>query len=221
MNKILILFLCLFIFVSFPLKSSHSQISDKKTTDKGVLKKEGKSKKPLTLLNQNGESVEIDSLMGKTLVMTFIYTRCPSPTKCPLIMSRMVKLQKELSDYREEVNFAVVSIDPEYDTPRVLKEYAEINNTDFSNFTLLTGSKEAVNKVVSRFKIYVEEENPGIFAHSLDTFLLDSKGVIRRVFPGAFWEVEVSAEDVIELIEEEKRVRKLQTDVQGETLILN
>lgn len=182
---------------------------------------EKQPKKPLTLLNQNSEPVEMDSLMGKTLVMTFIYTRCPSPTKCPLIMSRMVKLQKELTDYKEEISFAVVSIDPEYDTPRVLKEYAEINNVDFYNFTLLTGPKEDVDKVIERFKIYLEEEEPGILSHSLDTFLLDSKGVIRQVFPGAFWEVEVAADDVIKLIEEEQKTLEQKSEVQGEVLKLD
>lgn len=202
----LIIFLCLFIAAACLLNSAQGMDIENQTR---------KAKKPLMLLNQNGESIEIDSLMGKFLVITFIYTRCPSPTKCPLIMSRMVKLQKELVDYKDDVNFAIVSIDPEYDTPRVLKEYAEIHGADFSNFTLLTGPKEKIDKVIKRFKIYVDEEEPGILSHSLDTFLLDSKGVIRRIFPGAFWEVEVAADKVIELIEGEQAA-----EVQGGTLQL-
>lgn len=116
-------------------------------------------------------------------------------------MSRMVKLQKELSDYKDRINLAIVSIDPEYDTPRVLKEYGEISGADFSNFKLLTGTRENIDKVIKKFKIYIEEEEPGILAHSLDTFLMDSKGVIHKVYPGAFWEVDVVADDVVKLIE--------------------
>lgn len=157
------------------------------------------------LLNQDGNSLDIDSLIGKPLVMAFIYTRCPSPTKCPLIMSRMVKLQKELTDYKDKVNFSIVSIDPEYDTPRVLKEYGEISGADFSNFKLLTGTNENIAKVIKKFKIYIEEEEPGILAHSLDTFLMDSKGVIYKVYPGAFWEVDVVADDIVKLMEQEKK----------------
>lgn len=166
------------------------------------------AKKPLTLIDQEGRPTELDSFIGKPLVMTFIYTRCPSPTKCPLIMSRMVKLQKELIDYQDKMNFSIVSIDPEYDAPRVLKEYAEINQADFANFKLLTGPKEEVDKVIKHFKIYVEEEEPGILSHSLDTFLMDKKGVIRKVYPGAFWEVNVVADDVVKLIEEEAKEKE-------------
>lgn len=120
-------------------------------------------------------------------------------------MSRMVKLQKELTDYKDKINFAIVSIDPGYDVSRVLKEYGEINGADFSNFKLLTGTKEDIEKVTKHFKIYIEEEEPGILAHSLDTFLMDSKGVIYKVYPGAFWEVDVVADDVVKLIESEKQ----------------
>lgn len=223
---VLIISLSLFILGRDNLKAAYSETASNKITaeesiKKDAINKQDPSKKPLMLLNQDGNQIEIDSLMGKPLVMTFIYTRCPSPTKCPLIMRRMVGLQKELIDYKDKVNFAVISLDPAYDTPRVLKEYAEISNADLYNFTLLTGPQEDVDKVIRRFKIYMEEEEPGIISHSLDTFLMDPKGVIRRVFPGAFWEVEVAAEEVIKVIEEEQKAKGQKLEAQEGVLKLD
>lgn len=164
----------------------------------------------VVLSNQNGEKIEMNSLLGKPLIMTFLYTRCPSPTMCPLIMRRVVRVQQELADYKSDINFAVVTVDPEYDTPRVLKEYGEVSNVDFSNFVFLTG--EGVYKVIEHFGVNVREEEPGMFAHSMDTFLIDSKSAIRKVFPGSFWDIEWAADEAVKLLKEEAREEESEED---------
>ncbi len=154
------------------------------------------------LINQKNESVVLDSLIGKPLVMSFIFTRCPMPNMCPLIMQKVAKVQKELNkDYKDKVFFAILTFDPEYDTPEVLKKYGEAYNVDFDNLIYLTGPKKDIETALDHFKVYAEEESDGMISHTMETMVMDEKGVIKRIFPTSIWSVKSVVNEVKEVIE--------------------
>ncbi|MFQ5965901.1 MAG: SCO family protein [Candidatus Scalinduaceae bacterium] len=174
----------------------------KETDTKGEISEPGTSHKPFTLINQNNEPVALDSLMGKLLVMSFIYTRCSMPDMCPLIMKKIVKVQKGLKkEYKDKVFFAIVTLDPEYDTPTVLKEFGHYYRVDYGNLIFLTGKKDDVDYALNHFRVYYKEESQGVLAHTMETLVMDEAGVIRKDFPASFWKPEDVIEEVEKIIE--------------------
>ena len=159
------------------------------------------SQKKLTLINQDNEPVILDSLIGKPLVMSFIFTRCPSPTMCPLIMEKVAKVQKELNkEYKDKVFFVIMTFDPEYDTPEVLKKYGEGYGVDYGNLIYLTGKKSDIDKALTHFRVYAKEEEPGQISHTMETMVLDEKGVIKRIFPTSIWSPESVVNEVKKVV---------------------
>ncbi len=158
--------------------------------------------KPLELFNQNNEPIVLDSLIGKPLVMSFLFTRCPLPEMCPLIMQKVVKVQEGLNkEYKDKVFFAIMTFDPEYDTPEVLKKYGENYMVDFDNLIYITGKKKDVETALDHFRVYFKEEGPGQIAHTLETMVMDEKGVIKRVFPTTIWSPKSVIAEVKKIIE--------------------
>ena len=77
-----------------------------------------------TLTSQDGKPVALVDLRGKVVVVAFIYTQCPDI--CPMLTQKMVEIQDELgADFGPKVAFVSISLDPEHDTPEVLKDYAQ------------------------------------------------------------------------------------------------
>lgn len=168
-----------------------------------------KSAAPLTLINQNNEPVILDSLIGKPLVMSFIFTRCPMAEMCPLIMQKIVKVQKGLNiEYKDKVFFAIMTFDPEYDTPEVLKEYGKNNGVDFDNLIYLTGDKKDIENAITHFRVYFKEEAPGQISHTMETMVMDEKGVIKRIFPTSIWSPESVIEEVKKVIKNMEESKK-------------
>lgn len=78
------------------------------------------------LINQDGKHISLRDYRGKALLLTFIYTRCPLPDYCPLMTSNFVEINDRLKKDKkiyEKTRLLSISIDPEYDTPKVLHSY--------------------------------------------------------------------------------------------------
>ncbi|MDO1502438.1 SCO family protein [Winogradskyella maritima] len=129
--------------------------------------------------NQDGETISNEDYLGKVYLVEFFFTTCP--TICPKMNYNMMKLQ----DYfKEESDFGIASftINPENDTPEVLKAYAE--NYEITNpyWNLLTGDRETIYKLANEgFYLYTkqDEEVEGGFEHSGNFALIDKEGYIR------------------------------------------
>jgi protein SCO1/2 len=112
---------------------------------------------PLT--DQNGRTVHLydDLLKGKTVVVNLIYTQCQD--SCPLETARLLQVQKMLGDHvGKDVFFYSVSIDPEHDTPAVLKAYAEKFHAG-PGWLFLTGKKTDIDLVAHKLGLYYD---PGL-----------------------------------------------------------
>lgn len=143
-----------------------------------------------TLYNQLGEVVAFDRFRGQRVVLNFIFTRCPVATMCPASTAKMATLQR-LARERGVRNLQLVSItlDPAYDTPPVLKAYAEGRGLDASNFNFLTGPEPAIRSLLAQFGV-IAEPSESIWKHTLATLLIDGDGKIAHRIDGSTWDPE-------------------------------
>jgi protein SCO1/2 len=133
------------------------------------------------LVNQSGQPFGSAQLAGKIWIADFIYTTCPGP--CPMISSRMSELQKPLEE--TDVHLVSFSVDPEKDTPGVLRGYAEKLQADPARWDFLTGPKNAIYKLShDGFKLAVSDgsDEQGIPVHSTRMVLVDRHGAIRGYY---------------------------------------
>ena len=133
------------------------------------------------LVNQNGQPFGSAQLAGKIWIADFIYTTCPGP--CPMISSRMSELQKPLE--KTDVHLVSFSVDPEKDTPQVLRGYADKLQANPGRWDFLTGPKSAIYKLShDGFKLAVSDGSgeQGIPVHSTRMVLVDRRGQIRGYY---------------------------------------
>jgi protein SCO1/2 len=132
------------------------------------------------LTNQNGQSFGSAQLAGKIWIADFIFTSCPGP--CPMISSRMSELQKPLRE--SDVHLVSISVDPEKDTPEVLRGYAEKLKAQPGRWDFLTGSKATIYDLSRNgFKLAADENGgQGVPVHSTRFVLVDRHGEIRGYY---------------------------------------
>ncbi len=150
----------------------------------------GENLPEFTLLDQAGQAVPGSRFRGKQVVLNFIFTRCPIATMCPAATMRMMDLQKAART-AGVTNFELVSIslDPEFDTPGVLKEYADARGIDTTNFSFLTGPDAAVRHLLAQLGVIREFEGATI-KHTLATVLINEQGKIIYRVDGSTWLVD-------------------------------
>lgn len=141
------------------------------------------------LYDQNGKVFRVDRYRGRKLVLNFIYTRCPAPEMCPAATRRMIRLQAAANEAGiEDFDLISITLDPDYDTPGVLRQYAEGHEIDTSNYSFLTGPETAIANLMEQFGILVDPK-AGFSSHTLGTILVDASGTIRHRVFGSTWMV--------------------------------
>jgi len=134
---------------------------------------------PFTFLNQDSLFISNLDFKDKVYVVEFFFTSCP--TICP-IMNKNMKSIEERFGQRNDFGIASFSIDPDHDTPTVLKSYAEQYDVFSLNWHFLTGEKEKIYDLANRgFNIFaaVNPRVAGGFEHQGYFALIDKKGFIR------------------------------------------
>jgi protein SCO1/2 len=157
---------------------------------------------PLVLTSQDGMPVALGDLRGKVVAVTFIYTECPDI--CPLLTQKMVQVQDELGpDFGKKVAFVSISLDPEHDTPEVLKDYAQFWGAKSEGWSFLTGSLEAVRDVTRRYGVFFSKKEDGSVEHSQLTTLIDAAGEMRVQYLGARFDPAEFRRDLMSLVDQE------------------
>lgn len=132
-----------------------------------------------SLYKHDGKVINEKDLLGKVIVMNFIFTRCCVPTLCPASTKKMALLQKAVLDNGEgldkEVFFITFSFDPIFDTPEVLAQYALGYNINFANYAFLTGDQQVIKDLMHVFGVYILSKN-GVVNHTVKTLIFDKKG---------------------------------------------
>jgi protein SCO1/2 len=132
------------------------------------------------LVNQDNQSFGTEQLRGKIWIADFVYTSCPGP--CPMISTRMGEVQRPLKD--TDVKLVTFSVDPQHDTPTVLRDYAARLNAEPGRWNFLTGDKGTVYRLVrDGFKLATidDPKGPGPI-HSTRMVLVDRRGSIRGYY---------------------------------------
>ena len=124
-----------------------------------------------------GRQVRLGVLRGRPQVLALFFASCE--VSCPLIVNDMKNLQAALPpDLREGVDFVLVSIDPERDTPAALRAYRERVGLGTDHWTLLTGRGDDVRELAALLGVNYQRDSRGQFAHSNLITILDADGEI-------------------------------------------
>jgi len=174
-----------------------------------VKKSEGKSSPPgaelqpsnpeelvpdFSMVNQDGKRVRLAQYRGKTVLLTFIYTRCPLPDYCPLMTHNFGEIEKELEKSPElyaKTHLLSISFDSQYDTPTVLRHYArafvaERGPRTFEHWEFATIPAAEKSAVTKFFDVFVSEEQ-GQITHSIRTAAISADGRICKSYNGNDW----------------------------------
>jgi protein SCO1 len=152
-----------------------------------------------SLTDQGGARVSSAALRGRFALVDFIYTRCTGP--CPILTSLQVELQRRLApEQRERVHFVSITLDPAFDTPAVLAEYARARGADLATWSFLTGPPDEVADVVKRFGVGTLRAADGQIDHVVATFLLDPQGRIVQRWLGLENGVEERRAEIADLL---------------------
>src|SRR5689334_22121255 len=104
------------------------------------------------LISQDGKPVSLGDFRGKVLAVNFIYTSCPDI--CPLLTQKMAQVRDALSvDFVPRVAFVSITVDPENDTPDVLKNFADAFGANSGGWAFLTGPPAAVRAVIGHYGV--------------------------------------------------------------------
>jgi protein SCO1/2 len=163
--------------------------------------KEGDEVPNFTLRNQDDHDIHIKDYRGKTLLLTFIYTRCPVPDYCTLMSDNFAQIDRALGQDPElygRTHLLSISIDPNYDTPKVLRSYGAAHteryqNETFAHWEFAGGTNEQVKEIAQFFGLtYFPQEDQII--HALRTVIVNPDGRVRKIYGGNDWK----PEDVVE-----------------------
>ncbi len=153
------------------------------------------------LINQDGDTVDNSFLENKIYVADFFFTTCPNI--CPIMSNEMERVQKA---FKDDENFKIVShtVQPEVDSPKVLKEYALLHQANPKQWVFLTGNKKEIYNLARKSYFAVTTEGNGDemdFIHTENFILVDQQKRIRGFYDGT------SKDDVDRLIADIKNLK--------------
>lgn len=144
--------------------------------------------------NQDGKEMQLKDLEGKNVVMAMIFTSCT--TACPLLVADMQKIHSKLSNKRlKDTQLVLVSIDPDNDTPAVLKEYAAKNGMNGEPWLFLRSDKESVRELANVLAVKYKKISPIVFSHSNIITVFNKNGEMAGQVEGT-----VNADEVAEIV---------------------
>lgn len=154
-----------------------------------------------TLINQNGQNTSLSDFQGQGVVLSFLYTKCPMPNKCPMIRKKLMSLADLSSKFDEsqKIQVLAITIDPENDTPEVLKAYAQGFDKKHENWLFLTGSSDDIAKVAGAFGVLYWNED-GVIEHNMKTIFLDPRQTVQLIKSGSDWKAGEFAAQIVEIL---------------------
>ena len=154
-----------------------------------------------TLTTQDGTRLALRDLRGRIVAVTFIYASCADT--CPLLTAKLAGLQAKLgADFGSRVFFASVTVDPERDTPEVLKRYAQARGANLAGWAFLTGTLAEIRDVERRYGIFSRTNPAGDVDHTFLTSLIDRDGILRVQYLGVRFNADELLGDLRSLLRE-------------------
>jgi protein SCO1/2 len=153
------------------------------------------------LTSQDGARVTLADFRGKVVAVTFIFTLCTAT--CPILTPMMSFVQDQLgSDFGAKIAFVSITVDPERDTPQVLKEYAQAFGANLAGWSFLTGAPAVIRDVTHRYGIYASKTADGDVEHTFLTSVVDPHGILRVQYLGVRFDPEEFRRDLLSLLKE-------------------
>ena len=150
--------------------------------------------------NQLGQAVHLHQFRGQALAITFIFTRCPYPTFCPLMSNNFRDVQEKLlkmPNAPTNWHLLTISFDPEFDTPARLKGYAESFHGNPKHWSFLTGELIDVTAISEQVGLLFWREGEGAISHNLRTAVVDAAGRVQKIFAENKWTSDDLAEEIL------------------------
>jgi protein SCO1/2 len=156
------------------------------------------------LIDENGQAFDLNQTRGKVVVLSLIYTHCPDI--CPLTTAKMKQIQQgvQSAGMSSQVQLVTFTVDPQRDTPDVIKRFASAYAYDPSNWVFLTGPSDQIDILIKGLKLYVQRvyyvndtpvpetalpqpaaDTPYLINHTDRMFLIDRQGNVRALPPGS------------------------------------
>jgi protein SCO1 len=150
--------------------------------------------------NQLGEAFSTAAFKGQAFAINFLFTRCPYPLFCPLTAKNFSETQQKLlamTDGPKNWHLLTISFDPEFDTPPVLKGYAELYRYNPERWTFATGRLSEITTIGEQVGLVFLRDANGSIDHNLRTVVIDAAGRVQKIIVGNEWK---SDELVAEMI---------------------
>lgn len=191
MKKILLFFIAISIFSC----KKNTETTHKSISDESIFNLTSKWK------TQDNKTIEIKDFKGKVTVMVMIYTSCKAA--CPRLVADMRDIESKMpKDKLSEINFVLVSIDPEVDTPERLKTFAKANFMDAPHWTFLQGNKTTVQEFANVLAVKYKQIAPMDFSHSNIISVFDKEGVLIHQQEGLGVNNKETVNKIIETVNE-------------------
>ena len=142
-----------------------------------------------TFTNELGRVISLADFKGQAYAFTFIFTRCPIPDFCPRMSSHFLDVQNALAqmpDAPENWRLFSITIDPEFDTPEVLKGYAARYKYDPERWSFVTGPLIDITAIGEQFGLEFFRPD-GTINHNLRTVVVDAGGKVQNIIVGNAW----------------------------------
>ncbi len=151
------------------------------------------------LTDQTGASVALSDYRGKVVLVNFMFTKCPD--YCPTLTAVLANVQAELieSGLGDEVHFLSVTVDPENDTPELLKRFSDAMHVDDASWNFLTGRSTEIDRVAGAYGVFFARLPSGGVEHNLLTTVIDADGQMRVQYVGERFDPEELLKDIRKL----------------------
>lgn len=151
--------------------------------------------------NQLGQAVSLSQFRGQAYALTFIFTRCPYPTFCPLMSNNFRQAQDALlkmANAPTNWHLFTLSFDPEWDTAERLKNYAAGLRHDPKHWSFLTGDLVDITAITEQTGLYFARETDGVgISHNLRTVVVDAQGRVQNIMPENKWTAEELVAEIV------------------------
>ena len=127
---------------------------------------------------QDNEKIQLKDLKGKTLVVVMIYTSCKSA--CPRLVANMKTIAQQIPEKQlAKTSLVLITIDPETDRPKQLKEFARVNEMEEKHWTFLTGDVEGTQELANVLAMKYKKISPIDFSHSNIISIFSADGQMK------------------------------------------
>jgi protein SCO1 len=153
------------------------------------------------LATVEGGRLSLRELRGKVVVLTFIYATCADT--CPILTAKLVGLKRRLSSHlNSQMMFVAITVDPNRDTPVVLKRFAQKHSAIGPGWSFLTGAPAQISQVASEYGVFQAKQTNGDVQHSFLTSMIDQTGNLRVQYMGIRFDAEEFLTDLKSLLRE-------------------